>query len=63
MLAILKKGGHTMTYGRSYGGTAAENYQRFFVPSIGGPMAEDLIEAARLQPASVCSTSHAARAS
>ena len=35
---------------RSYGGTAAENYQRFFVPSIGGPVAEDLIEAARLQP-------------
>lgn len=37
-------------YGRSYGGTAAENYQRFFVPSIGGPVAEDLIEVARLQP-------------
>jgi len=37
-------------YGRSYGGTAAENYQRFFVPFIGGPVAEDLIEVARLQP-------------
>jgi ubiquinone/menaquinone biosynthesis C-methylase UbiE len=37
-------------YRRSYGGTAAENYQRFFVPSIGGPVAEDLIEVAHLQP-------------
>lgn len=37
-------------YDRSYPGTAAENYQRFFVPSIGGPVAEDLIEVARLQP-------------
>lgn len=37
-------------YDRSYGGTAAENYQRFFVPSIGEPLAEDLIETARLQP-------------
>ena len=37
-------------YDRSYGGTAAENYQRFFVPFIGAPVAEDLIEVARLQP-------------
>lgn len=37
-------------YGRSYPGTAAENYQRFFVPAIGAPMAEDLIAAAALQP-------------
>ncbi len=37
-------------YGKDYGGTPAENYQRFFVPYIGGPMAEDLIESARLQP-------------
>ena len=36
--------------GRSYRGTAAENYQRFFVPCIGGPVAEDLIEVAHLQP-------------
>jgi len=36
-------------YGKSYGATPAENYQRFFVPSIGGPVAEDLIEAACLQ--------------
>lgn len=37
-------------YDRSYRGTSAENYQRFFVPSIGEPLAEDLIEVARLQP-------------
>jgi hypothetical protein len=32
----------TMTqqvYGKSYGATPAENYQRFFVPSIGAPRA------------------------
>ena len=40
----------TQFYDRSYRGTAAENYQRFFVPCIGGPVAEDLIEVARLQP-------------
>jgi ubiquinone/menaquinone biosynthesis C-methylase UbiE len=33
-----------------YGGTAAENYQRFFVPAIGAPVADDLIAAADLQP-------------
>lgn len=37
-------------YGSSYGGTAAENYQRFFVPSIGAPVADDLIGVAGLQP-------------
>jgi ubiquinone/menaquinone biosynthesis C-methylase UbiE len=37
-------------YGKSYGGTPAENYQRFFVPAIGAPVAEDLIEIARLRP-------------
>jgi ubiquinone/menaquinone biosynthesis C-methylase UbiE len=36
-------------YGKSYGATPAENYQRFFVPSIGGPLAEDLIGVAGLQ--------------
>jgi ubiquinone/menaquinone biosynthesis C-methylase UbiE len=36
-------------YGKSYGGTPAENYQRFFVPTIGAPVAEDLIDVARLQ--------------
>ena len=37
-------------YGKSYGGTPAENYQRFFVPSIGAPVADDLIRIAGLQP-------------
>ena len=36
-------------YGKSFGGTPAENYQRFFVPSIGGPVADDLIGTAALQ--------------
>jgi ubiquinone/menaquinone biosynthesis C-methylase UbiE len=33
-----------------YQGTAAENYQRFFVPAIGAPVADDLIAIADLQP-------------
>lgn len=37
-------------YGKSFGGTPAENYQRFFVPSIGAPVADDLIGVAGLQP-------------
>jgi ubiquinone/menaquinone biosynthesis C-methylase UbiE len=37
-------------YGKSFGGTPAENYQRYFVPSIGGPVAEDLIGVAGLRP-------------
>jgi ubiquinone/menaquinone biosynthesis C-methylase UbiE len=37
-------------YDRSYGGTAAENYQRYFVPAIGAPVADDLIAIASLQP-------------
>jgi ubiquinone/menaquinone biosynthesis C-methylase UbiE len=37
-------------YGKSYGATPAENYQRFFVPSIGGPVADDLINVADLRP-------------
>jgi ubiquinone/menaquinone biosynthesis C-methylase UbiE len=37
-------------YGKSYAGTAAENYQRFFVPAIGAPVANDLIAIADLQP-------------
>lgn len=39
-----------LVYGKSYAGTAAENYQRYFVPSIGRPVAEDLIETANIQP-------------
>ena len=30
-------------YGQSYGGTAPENYERYFVPVIGGPLAADLV--------------------
>lgn len=37
-------------YGKNYQGTAAENYQRYFVPAIGAPVAEDLIAIADLQP-------------
>ena len=34
----------------SFGGTAPENYERYFVPVIGGPLARDLIEVAQLKP-------------
>jgi hypothetical protein len=37
-------------YGRAYAGTAPENYQRYFVPAIGGPFAADLIEDAAPSP-------------
>jgi ubiquinone/menaquinone biosynthesis C-methylase UbiE len=38
-------------FGRDYGGSAPpENYERYFVPAIGGPLAEDLIADAALQP-------------
>jgi ubiquinone/menaquinone biosynthesis C-methylase UbiE len=36
-------------YGKSYGGSAPENYERYFVPAIGGPFAADLIEQAELR--------------
>jgi ubiquinone/menaquinone biosynthesis C-methylase UbiE len=36
--------------GKSYASAPAENYQRFFVPSIGAPVADDLIGSAGLQP-------------
>ena len=39
-----------MTYGKSYDGTPAENYQRFFVPAIGAPVADDLIGVAPSRP-------------
>jgi ubiquinone/menaquinone biosynthesis C-methylase UbiE len=32
-----------------YGGSGPQNYQRYFVPSIGAPVAEDLIQAAALR--------------
>lgn len=38
------------TIGQGIGSNPAENYQRFFVPHIGAPVAEDLIAQAELQP-------------
>ena len=38
-----------MSY-RHYSGTAAENYERYFVPVIGAPVAHDLLGAVALQP-------------
>jgi ubiquinone/menaquinone biosynthesis C-methylase UbiE len=52
-LAGLAKGKDTMVrdfYGQTYGGSATENYEKYFVPSIGGPIANDLIEVAALRP-------------
>ena len=37
-------------YGRAFGGNAPENYERFFVPAIGAPVAADLIDIAALRP-------------
>jgi ubiquinone/menaquinone biosynthesis C-methylase UbiE len=34
----------------SYGGTGPENYERYFVPSIGAPLAADLVETAAPRP-------------
>lgn len=36
-------------YGEAYSGTGPENYQRYFVPTIGRPVADDLIEVAGLR--------------
>ena len=35
---------------KSYGGNAPENYERYFVPAIGAPLAHDLIAASSLRP-------------
>jgi ubiquinone/menaquinone biosynthesis C-methylase UbiE len=53
-------------YGTAYGGNAPENYERYFIPSIGGPFAADLIEDAAPQPGErvldvACGTGVAAR--
>jgi ubiquinone/menaquinone biosynthesis C-methylase UbiE len=37
-------------YGQTYGGSAPENYERYFVPVIGGPFATDLVADASLSP-------------
>lgn len=36
-------------FGKDYGGSAPENYERFFVPAIGAPLAADLVRKAALQ--------------
>lgn len=37
-------------FGKSYGGDIAANYERFFVPAIGAPVAADTIRIAALRP-------------
>lgn len=37
-------------FDEAYGGNAAENYERFFVPVIGAPLAAELVEMAMLRP-------------
>jgi ubiquinone/menaquinone biosynthesis C-methylase UbiE len=34
---------------KTFGGTAPQNYERYFVPAIGGPLASDLVAAADLK--------------
>lgn len=36
---------------KTYGGSAPENYEKYFVPAIGRPLATDLVEVAALRPA------------
>lgn len=38
------------SYDEAFAKRAAENYQRYFVPTIGAPVAADLVERARLRP-------------
>lgn len=38
-----------LAYDETYSDNAAENYERFFVPAIGGPIARDLVDAAALR--------------
>lgn len=38
------------TFGKAYGGSAPENYERHFVPHIAAPLAEDLLAVAALRP-------------
>lgn len=37
-------------FGKSYGGNPPANYERFFVPAIGAPLAADLVRLAALRP-------------
>ena len=51
---------------KTYGGSAPENYEKYFVPVIGGPLAKELIKIASIQPGErvldvACGTGIAAR--
>lgn len=46
----------------TYGGSAPENYQRYFVPAIGEPLARDLVAVAGIGAANGSWTSPAAPA-
>jgi hypothetical protein len=37
-------------FGKAYRGNSPANYERFFVPAIGAPLATDLIRLAALRP-------------
>jgi ubiquinone/menaquinone biosynthesis C-methylase UbiE len=41
--------GVSHVYGKTYGGNAPENYERYFVPVIGAPLAHDLVAAAAVR--------------
>src|SRR5688500_7507657 len=38
-----------LPFGKTYGGSAPENYERYFVPAIGAPFAADLVAQAELR--------------
>lgn len=40
----------TQHYGETYGANPAANYERYFVPAIGAPLATDLVHRAAIQP-------------
>jgi len=49
MSASLETSATRPVYGKEYGGTAPELYERYFVPVIGGPFAADLVTEASLR--------------
>lgn len=42
---------HQQVSFQTYGGSASENYEKYFVPVIGRPLTTDLVEVAALRPA------------